>query len=81
MKLYIYNSDSLLELAKIEGNEWLEKQKIEFENSIPNKNSFAFAVRNYNKTKHCVEDNFCIAIIEGKKNYYVYANGVITSEI
>lgn len=77
-ELYIFNSDSLLELAKIEGSEWLEKQKYEFGTMTPNYDSFAFALNRYNETKHYIPENLCVAKIKGNnKIYFVYANGVI----
>ena len=77
-ELYIYNSDSLIELAKIEGNDWLEKQKYEFGTMTPNHHSFVFALNRYNETKHYIPENLCIAKIKGNdKTYFVYANGVI----
>lgn len=78
-ELYIFNSDSLIELAKIEGNEWLEKQIEEFKNNSPiTHGSFVYALKQYNETKHYIPENLCIAKIKGNnKTYFVYANGAI----
>lgn len=77
-ELYIYNSDSLIELAKIEGDEWLEKQKYEFGTMNPEHGSFAYALKQYNETKHYIPENLCVARIKGNnETYHVYPNGVI----
>lgn len=75
--LYIYNSDSLLKIAEAEGINWLNLQKEEFDKIIPNKGSFARALKEYNNSKHSIPDDICIAYIEGKNKYHVYASGVI----
>ena len=77
-ELYIFNSDSLIELANIEGDDWLEKQKYEFGTMNPEHDSFAFALNRYNETKHYIPENLSVAKIKGNsKVYFVYASGVI----
>lgn len=76
--LYIYNSDSLIKLAEIEGSEWLEIQRKEFNRLDPNFGSFSNALNKYNETKHLYLDAICIAIVDGCINKYkVFANGLI----
>lgn len=79
--LYIFNSNALIALAKIEGDEWLKYQKEEFSKLDPNFNSFSNALNKYNETKHLYLDDICIAIIDGYINKYkVFADGFIKNE-
>lgn len=79
--LYVYNSDSLIQLADNEGPHWLDIQKIEF-NDDPNEGSFAYALKEYQKNKNLYVDINIIASIRGQNNnYIVMSNGLILKDL
>lgn len=79
--LYIYNSDSLIKLAEIEGSEWLEIQRKEFYKILPIFGSFSYALDRYKETKHIYDESVRIAIINGQiHKYEVLGNGLIKNE-
>lgn len=80
--LYIFDSYSLMKLAIIEGNFWLESQKNEFSKADPASDSFAHAFNEYQKTKNLYVQIVVVATINGNNhNYNVMSDGMILNAV
>lgn len=73
-KLYIYKSESIERLGRIEGEEWVKSQK-----DNTKEGSYVGAYLAYEKQKHSVNENDTVAEIYGnnKRVYIVKGNGEI----